>query len=139
LRLRRPRARVGSLRFDDEALESRLVWMFGSPRSGTTWLLQLLVHALVPSGTSRFGVDRREDPDAGDLAAIPINEPYIPLHLTPPLFADSTDDQLASLTLNSFRREDPHYFLSDHYADIWRPQVRRLLLAPRNTHPRIHW
>ena len=43
-------------------LESRLVWLFGSPRSGSTWLLQML----------------GEHP-----RIVPINEPLIGFHLSP--------------------------------------------------------
>jgi Sulfotransferase family len=116
--------------FDDQTLESRLVWIFGSPRSGSTWLLDLLVHPLLPTDESAIGAERRDAPDAGAPQAIPINEPYIPQHLTPPLFqARSTSDSLATVTLNSFRHASPSYFLCDRYADVWMPELRRLVLA----------
>src|SRR5579885_3084716 len=71
--------------------ESRLVWIFGSPRSGSTWLLNMLVHPLAPAGrsaeselvTRQGGLGGSVEPEA-----IPVNEPYIPQHLTPPLFQD---------------------------------------------------
>src|SRR5262245_15194488 len=31
-----------------EALESRVVWIFGSPRTGSTWLTRMLAEARVP-------------------------------------------------------------------------------------------
>lgn len=123
----------GGLRLDDVAFESRLVWIFGSPRSGSTWLLDLLVHPLTVSGgwsESDLGVARREAPEAGAPQAIPINEPYVPQHLTPPLFQDqAASGDLGLVTLNSFRHGQPNYFFSDQYADAWRPHLRRLVLA----------
>jgi hypothetical protein len=32
--------------FDDEALESKLVWIFGSPRTGSTWPLEMVCRPL---------------------------------------------------------------------------------------------
>jgi hypothetical protein len=114
----------------DEELESRLVWIFGSPRSGSTWLLDLLVHPLIPSDEAELGIEHREAPDGGIPQAIPINEPYIPQHLTPALFQDRpAEGDLATVTLNSFRHSSPSYFFSDRYADAWRPALRTLVLA----------
>jgi Sulfotransferase family len=130
VRLGRQRREHESFKFDDAGFESRLVWIFGSPRSGSTWLLQLLVHPLVPTDESALGVECRDAPDGGAPQAIPINEPYIPQHLTPPLFqAGAVSEELAAVTLNSFRHASPNYLLSDHYADVWRPELRRLLLV----------
>jgi Sulfotransferase family len=112
------------------ALESRLVWIFGSPRSGSTWLLDLLVHPLIPDDANPLGVVRRAAPEAGRARAVPINEPYIPQHLAPPLFSDRpAEDGLAIVSLNSFRHSSPSYFFSDRYAEAWRPALRRLVLA----------
>jgi Sulfotransferase family len=115
---------------DEDDFESRLVWIFGSPRSGSTWLLELLVHPLTPSDDSPIGIIRREAPDAGVPTAVPINEPYIPQHLAPPLFQGrQASGDMATVTLNSFRHASPNYFLSDRYAPAWRPELRRLVLA----------
>ncbi len=112
------------------ALESRLVWIFGSPRSGSTWLLDLLVHPLIPDDANALGVVRRAAPQAGRARAVPINEPYIPQHLAPPLFSDrAAEDGLAMVSLNSFRHASPSYFFSDRYAETWRPALRQLVLA----------
>src|SRR5438552_5888431 len=37
-------ASLEGLPFDASAFESRLVWIMGAPRTGSTWLLRLLVH-----------------------------------------------------------------------------------------------
>src|SRR5512144_1844024 len=44
-----------------DALESRLVWIFGSPRSGSTWLLKMLAEARAP------GVATIDESWAGEL------------------------------------------------------------------------
>jgi hypothetical protein len=122
------RTRRGAAAFDE--LEPRLVWIFGSPRSGSTWLLELLVHPLTPSDDSTLGVERREAPDAGDPAAIPINEPYIPQHLAPALPDELVlNDALPAVTLHTLRSGSSNYFLADRYSEVWRPDLRRLVLA----------
>jgi hypothetical protein len=60
--------------------------------------------------------------------AIPINEPYLPHHLTP------TVDRFAApgapnFVLNPWRTSDPNYFFADAFQDAWRPELRRLILA----------
>ena len=45
------------LRFDLDAFESRLVWIFGSTRSGSTWLLRLLCHPLTLERGEGLGFD----------------------------------------------------------------------------------
>jgi hypothetical protein len=93
--------------------------MFGSPRSGSTWLLQLLSHPLAADDESDVGVRRLDAPEAGSPRVIPINEPYIAQHLSPAL----SDWSMLS------RRTAPDYFLSDRYADVWTPRLRALVLA----------
>jgi hypothetical protein len=113
----------------DDAIEQRLVWIFGSPRSGSTWLLDLLVHPLIANDEAETGVELRGAPEAGLPRAVPINEPYIPQHLAPPLFSDRpAHDGLAEVTLNSFRHATASYLFSDRYAATWREDVRRLVL-----------
>ena len=113
---------------DLDSVERRLVWMMGSPRTGSTWLLRLLLH---PWGVGRTptGIDpSRFRPRGGNV--IPINESYIAHHfgpmrdpLPPPEAADDT-----SVVLNDLRRGDPAYFFSDEYADAWRQPLRELAL-----------
>jgi Sulfotransferase family len=124
-------------------LESRLAWIFGSPRCGSTWLLDLLCHPLKPTPSAAAGVIgprrraelrrflRRPWVRPGD-AAVPINEPYLPQHLIPlvPVRFDPTDPtSRAAVTLNETRAGDPNYFFCDQYAEAWRPELRRLILA----------
>ncbi len=111
-------------------LESRIVWMFGSPRAGSTWLLQLLTHPLAPDDSAATGVVRRagaEDVPAS--GAIPINEPYIPHHLAPALPDELVlNEALPAVTVPALRGGSTNYFLSDAFAGTWRPQLRALVL-----------
>jgi Sulfotransferase family len=128
--------------FDEQAFESRLAWIFGSPRCGSTWLLELLCFPLEPTTRARSGVVRRRRKELRRRVrrpglsirpqAVAINEPYLPQHLTPLVHMrfDPTDlDTRALLTLNETRPDDPHYFFSEQYAYAWRPQLRRLILT----------
>src|SRR5215208_5769288 len=77
------------LTFDLSGFESRLTWILGSPRSGSTWLLRLLVHPWRLDSRSNLGrsdigfhgggpFGRRAGP-----SVVPIDESYFPRHLTP--------------------------------------------------------
>jgi len=37
-------AAVESLPFDAASFESRLAWILGAPRTGSTWLLRMVIH-----------------------------------------------------------------------------------------------
>jgi hypothetical protein len=124
-------------------IEERLAWIFGSPRCGSTWLLDLLCFPLgttpeSPTGTvrpSRRATLRRRlrhplmrlRPEA-----VPINEPYLPQHLIPlvPIRFDPADPSSRSATtLKEIRGGDPHYFFAHEYEGVWRPELRQLILA----------
>lgn len=94
-----------------DAIERRLVWIVGSPRTGTTWLLRML---------------------GAHLEAVTLDEPQIGTHLvlfSPDLlglpatgFADDT------MVYNEWRRGQDDYFFSDRYAPVWQPALRRMML-----------
>jgi hypothetical protein len=102
--------RLARRRRDD--VESRLLWIFGSPRSGSTWLLGLLnEHERV----------------------VPIDEPLIGEHLAPILSdrpgfhpADLTSD---NFTWPRFARDVPTYFFSEGSSPTWLPPLGELLRA----------
>jgi hypothetical protein len=91
--------------------------MLGSPRTGSTWLVNLL----------------RIDP-----RSVVFDEPAIGSHLG--LFgADVMGThpagwEEAELLLTNHRREDPDYFFSARHERAWRPELRRLLLARFDAH-----
>jgi hypothetical protein len=90
-------------------LDPRLVWIFGSPRSGSTWLLQLL---------------------AEHRAVVPVNEPLIGWYLgvcTSDLGADPASLDLNNFTLRRLRRGDRSNMFSNDFRDVWLPAVGRLL------------
>lgn len=92
-------------------LERRLVWVFGSPRTGSTWLLNLAC----------------SHPDV-----LGIDEPGIGLHLA--LFApevlgvDAAGFDPGQLRVNDSRAGDEDYFFAEAYADVWRRSVRAMIL-----------
>jgi hypothetical protein len=119
------------LPFDGEEFESRLVWILGSPRSGSTWLMRLLVHPWILARGSRTGMRAPlslRDRDRPNV--VPIDESYLLHHLTPLRSLPDGDRQpsTAEFVVNGPRRGEPGYFFSDAYADVWAPEVRRLVL-----------
>jgi hypothetical protein len=122
-----PLSMPGEPDFDDRAFESRLVWIFGSPRTGSTWLLRLLIFPLElttkrPSGS----IMPRKAPMQP--IAVPVNEPYLPSHLTP-IGNGFAEPGAPNFLLKATRPDDPNYFFADAFAGCWRPEVRRLILV----------
>jgi hypothetical protein len=92
------------------SFDKRVVWLLGSPRSGSTWLLYLL---------------------ADHERVVPINEPNIGT-LLGPFMSDLPGMTTDGLDLDTFtlRRahagKSPHFF-ADEFADVWLPGLGRLL------------
>lgn len=109
MRLRRAR-RPWAGRVDE--LEPRLVWLLGSPRSGSTWLLNLL------------GAAPR---------VLTIDEPAIGSHLAllvgGQLSMRARDVPADRLRVNDVRAGSDDYLFSQRYADAWRGPARDLVLA----------
>src|SRR3954452_17900427 len=91
-------------------LESRLAWVFGSPRSGSTWLLRLLA----------------EHP-----AVSPVDEPLIGSFLgqcTSDLSGvEPSDLDGGNFTLARMRGDAGPQFLSEEFADVWRPLLAKFI------------
>jgi hypothetical protein len=111
-------------------LESRLTWIWGAPRSGSSWLLQLLADPLDVDLNAPLGFR----PPAADLAAapavVPVDELLFANHLVP--WDGKPVDVLGEWWPGSvigYSHVRPGYFLSDAYRDTWRPEMRRLVLA----------
>jgi hypothetical protein len=90
----------------------RLAWIFGSSRSGSTWLLRML------SELERV---------------VPIDDPHIGHHLGVwrpiPLAWATAKDPPKLGTLADFKRKKRDYLFSDRYRDTWVPQLRQLISA----------
>ena len=92
-------------------LETRLAWIFGSPRSGSTWLTQML----------------------GEFESVaPVHEPMIGWYLGP-FVADLPGVDPATVswrhcTLPRFQHDMPSQFFTDEFKTSWLPALRRLLL-----------
>src|SRR3954468_8690097 len=92
--------------------EDHLVWIFGSSRSGSTWLLRML--------------SELDD-------AVTIDDPHLGHHLgiwRPIPLAWATADRDPELTLlNDIKSEKPGYFFNERYRDTWEPALRDLIVA----------
>ncbi|HET6830898.1 MAG TPA: sulfotransferase [Solirubrobacterales bacterium] len=111
-------------------LEPRLTWIWGAPRSGSSWLLQLLADPLDVDLNAPLGfVPPALAPEA-EPAVVPVDELLFASHLVP------WDGEPVEVfgewwpgSINGYSSGRPTYFLSDAYAETWRPEMRRLLLA----------
>ena len=94
------------------AAPGRLGWIFGSSRSGSTWLLRMLT-----------GLER----------VIPIDDPHIGHHLGVwrpiPLAWATAKDPPKLGTLADFKRRKRDYLFSDRYREHWMPRLRELISA----------
>lgn len=90
--------------------EERLVWIMGSSRSGSTWLLRMLSE--LPG-------------------AVAIDDPHIGHHLGVwrpiPLAWATAAERPELATLDRVKEEKPGYFFNDAHAEVWRPLLRDLI------------
>jgi len=95
-----------------QACERRLVWLLGSPRTGTTWLLNLLAR--------QSGFVKVDEPGIGVHAGLFLHEFY---------GSPARNFQPGASLMAEVRAQDPEYFFAEQYAAVWRPHFRRLMLA----------
>lgn len=93
---------------DFEALESRVVWIFGSPRTGSTWLMRMLAEARAP------GVATINETWAGEL----FNR----------AFAWPQDGTLKITSSADAHANIPGWVLAPEREHLWRPLMRAFLL-----------
>jgi hypothetical protein len=92
--------------------ENRLAWIFGSSRSGSTWLLKMLA----------------------DLeGVVPVDDPHLGHHLGVwrpiPLAWAACEDPPELSTLLDVKAEEPGYFFAERYRDAWSGPLRALIEA----------
>lgn len=90
--------------------ESQICWVLGSPRSGSTWLWQML---------------------RGHRQVVPINEPLIGMYLGP-FLCDLPGQEpdlldLQNFTLRRQRGDHLHHFFADSFREVWEPGLARLI------------
>ena len=120
---------TAGLGFDDAMLESKLTWIWGTPRSGSTWLLKLLAYPLDPDPETALGY--RPPRQGGPYDVVPIDESFLSNHLAPSLDDPRPiGDELLPATLNNYLSANkPAYVFSNEYEDVWRPEARRFGLV----------
>jgi len=92
--------------------EKRLAWIFGSSRSGSTWLLKML----------------------SDLeGVVGVNDPHLGHHLGVwrpiPLAWATCEDPPQLSTLLDVKAEAPGYFFAERYREAWEAPLRELIEA----------
>jgi hypothetical protein len=112
-----PAAEVHDAQVNDSArldeLETRMIWIFGSGRSGSSWLMRLL--------------------QPHHQVAV-LDEPALGEHLVQLRSRSDPEKGLRLFHYNDVRSEDPSYFFCREYADFLRPLLRELVLARFNHH-----
>ena len=93
--------------------EDRLLWIFGSSRSGSTWLLRML-----------------SDLDG----VVPVDDPHLGHHLgvwrpIPLAWAISEDPVPQLRTLLELKAEEPGYFFAEQHRESWAEPLRALIRA----------
>ncbi len=92
--------------------ESRLAWIFGSSRSGSTWLLKML-----------------SDLDG----VVPVDDPHLGHHLGVwrpiPLAWAACDNPPELNTLLDLKAEEPGYFFAERHREAWWEPLRQLIAA----------
>jgi hypothetical protein len=115
---------LGRRRAALDDVESRTVWILGGPRTGSTWLLDLLTYPLTPDSDGPGGSVVRPGDSGARPAAVPINEPYLGVHLAPIV----TIHPVGVFTPAETREDDPSYFFDERWEKVWRPRLRQLIL-----------
>jgi len=120
---------TAGLPFDDEEFESKLVWIWGSPRTGSTWLLEMLCYPLEAKRSAPLGFSWPKE-WIGPVPSVPVDEFLISSHLVPHQgrVVDIFEVPYPA-TLNGLFQRRSSYAFSEEFADVWRPEARRLTLV----------
>jgi hypothetical protein len=120
---------TAGLPFDDEELESKLVWIWGSPRTGSTWLLEMLCNPLESKRSEPLGFSWPEG-FTGPVPALAVDEFLISSHLAPHQggLVDIFGAPYPATLTGLFARRSSYAFSSE-FEDVWRPEARRLTLV----------
>jgi hypothetical protein len=117
----------GSPGLDD--VESSLTWIWGAPRSGSSWLLDLLCHPARVARDEPLGFEA-PGPGSEPVTVIPADELSFGNHLAPwdghPV--EVFGEWLPGSVIN-FSEHRPTYLLAEAHAATWRPWMRGLALA----------
>lgn len=92
--------------------ENRLAWIFGSSRSGSTWLLKMLADL--------EGVVAVDDPHLGHHLGV-----WRPI----PLAWAACEDPPELSTLLELKASEPGYFFAERHREAWSEPLRRLIAA----------
>ena len=103
----------GASALDLDEFEASLIWIFGSGRSGSTWLMRMM--------------RRQRD-------TVQVNEPGIGEHLADLRTRASPGPAIEFFRYNDLRADTPDYFFGDEYADVWKPLLRELILRRLHAH-----
>jgi hypothetical protein len=120
------------LPFDPDDLERRLVWIFGSAGTSSTWLLQELCRPLRLDAAKPLGFEVNDGSTAG-VQTLPIEDFQVTTHVAPMLGVPvERDGRLVPATLNNYLGVKPAYAFARDYSEVWGAAMRRLILVRAN-------
>ena len=107
-----------------DEVESRVVWVLGGPRTGSTWLMEMLVYPLAATPKALSGSEMRQVDGVARPYAVPVNEPYLGVHLAPVMVSGEKGHFTAAEAREVFGGPDSSYFFHDRYAYAWLQPLR---------------
>lgn len=112
-------------------LERRMAWVMGSPRTGSSWLLRILIHP-ARLGQGRSGM--RPPRGLGRPCVVPVDEPWVPMYLEPMQaphaepWSEGERLEPADHLVSTERAGDANFFFADAWRDVWHAGARRFVL-----------
>ena len=105
------------------------MWIWGSPRTGSTWLLEMLCNPLESKRSEPLGFSWPED-FTGPVPALAVDEFLISSHLAPHQggLVDIFGAPYPATLTGLFARRSSYAF-STEFEDVWRPEARRFTLV----------
>lgn len=110
-----------------DRIEPRTTWIWGSPRSGSSWLLDLLGHPARVARDDRLGFVLSEP--GRPTRVIPADEPSFGHHFAPFEQPICVDGQWMPGSIINGSEGRPTYLLAREHSVVWKPWLRGLILS----------
>lgn len=110
-----------------DLIEPQVTWIWGSPRSGSSWLLELLCHPARVARDERLGFVPAER--GTPTRVIPADEPSFGHHFAPFEQPICVHGEWMPGSIINGSEGRPTYLLSSEHSQVWEPWLRGLILS----------